>query len=113
MSTKKVYDTHTEWCNAEGKLHRENGPAIVRIDGSKEWYHNHLRHRIDGPAIEWENGDEEWFLNGLRHRVDGPAVKWFAYKRWYINGKRYTEEEHALLTWDRLTQEQQDDIIFG
>ena len=28
------------WGNAEGKLHREDGPAVERDDGSKSWYLN-------------------------------------------------------------------------
>ena len=36
----KVYTDRTEWRNEEGKLHREDGPAIERNDGSKFWYLN-------------------------------------------------------------------------
>ena len=40
----------------------------------KEWYLNGKLHRVDGPAIIKHDGKKEWFLNGQRHRVDGPAI---------------------------------------
>ena len=39
-SVKKVYSDRTEWCNENGRLHREDGPAIEYTDGSKQWYLN-------------------------------------------------------------------------
>jgi len=36
--------------NAEGQLHREDGPAIEWADGVKEWYWAGQRHREDGIA---------------------------------------------------------------
>ena len=45
-------------------LHREDGPAIIRQNGSMAWYINGKRHRIDGPAIIWEDDTYEWWLNG-------------------------------------------------
>jgi len=38
----------TEWRNEQGKLHRE-----------------------DGPAVELDNGDKSWWVNGKLHREDG------------------------------------------
>jgi hypothetical protein len=43
--------------------HREDGPAIERADGSKEWYLNDQLHREDGHAIEYADGSKYWFLN--------------------------------------------------
>ena len=38
--TVNVYDDGDKhWC-LNGKLHREDGPAIERADGSKSWYLN-------------------------------------------------------------------------
>ena len=38
--TVDVYDNGDKhWC-LNGKLHREDGPAIERADGSKSWYLN-------------------------------------------------------------------------
>lgn len=48
-----------------GKLHREDGPAIVWADGSKFWYQNNQRHRLDGPAIECCDGENEWYIDNV------------------------------------------------
>ena len=33
------------------------------LDGDKSWWLNGKLHREDGPAIEWANGSKAWFLN--------------------------------------------------
>ena len=48
-----------------GRLHRENGPAVERFDGTKFWYLNGERHREDGPAIELSDGTKSWYINGI------------------------------------------------
>jgi len=75
-------------------LHREDGPAIESVDGSKFWYVKGQYHREDGPACEYANGTKYWYVSGLLHREDGPA-KEFAkgYKEWWINGMWLSEEE--------------------
>ena len=50
--------------NAEGRYHREGGPAVIFDNGDKIWYHNGLRHREVGPAVERSNGRCEWWING-------------------------------------------------
>ena len=66
----------------------------VYPNGSKRWYLNGKLHREDGPAIEYPNGSKRWYLNGKVHREDGPAVENFnGSKYWYLNGKELTEEE--------------------
>jgi len=66
----------------------------VYPNGYKKWYLNGKLHREDGPAVEWANGNKKWFLNGRLHREDGPAVEWFnGYKEWYLNGRVVTEED--------------------
>jgi hypothetical protein len=47
-----------------GKLHRENGPAIVWPDGSMMWYQNNLWHNTNGPAMIWFDGTKDYYLNG-------------------------------------------------
>lgn len=77
-----------------GKLHREDGPAVEYANGEKCWYLNGKRHREDGPAIEYVNGDRKWYLNGNLHREDGTAVEYAnGDKYWYLNGKELTEAE--------------------
>ncbi len=63
----EVYNDGSKiWC-LNGKLHREDGPAIDSVDGTKQWYLNGKYHREDGPAIEWANGDKYWFLNDTQY----------------------------------------------
>jgi hypothetical protein len=47
-----------------GKIHRNDVPAIEYKDGSKEWLVKGLLHRLDGPAIEYANGTKFWYING-------------------------------------------------
>ena len=42
-----------------------NKPEVkVNLHGTKEWYLNGKLHREDGPAIEYADGGKEWYLNG-------------------------------------------------
>ena len=49
----------------DGKLHREDGPAIEWPDGTKHWYRDDKLHREDGPAVEWADGAKEWYRDGV------------------------------------------------
>ena len=81
------------WLN--GKLHREDGPAIEYLDGTKAWFLNGKLHREDGPAIELLSGHKEWWLNGLCHRSDGPAVEYVdGHKEWHYYGKQIDCKDH-------------------
>ena len=55
-------------------LHREDGPAVQRLDGSKEYYRNGQLHNENGPAFV--------SCGGFR-----------LYKQWWLNDERLTEEE--------------------
>ena len=67
----------------------------VIVDGKKiEWYLDGKLHREDGPAIEYTNVYKWWYLNGKLHRIDGPAIEYTnGEKSWYLNGKKVTEKE--------------------
>ena len=85
----KITKESIEWYR-NGKLHRDDGPAVERANGDKVWYRNGQLHREDGPAIEWADGFKEWYRNGKLHRDDGPAIEYAnGTKEWYRNGKRY------------------------
>ena len=62
----RFYSTGNKYLFLNGKLHREDGPAIEYIDGAKSWYLNGNLHREDGPAIEWNDGSKRWYLNNKR-----------------------------------------------
>ena len=97
--TVKVYPNGDKSWYLNGKLHREDGPAMRSASGYKFWYLNGKRHREDGPAIEYASGSKFWCLKGKRHREDGPAIEYAdGNKFWYLSGERVTEEEHKRLT---------------
>ena len=41
--------------------------CITYANGTKRWFLNGKLHREDGPAVEWSNSTKEWYLNGKRH----------------------------------------------
>ena len=53
-----------------GRLHREDGPAIERVDGYKSWYKNGELHREDGPAVEYENDPDIEHVDDNNDRND-------------------------------------------
>jgi len=57
--------------NSSGQLHREDGPAVVYLDGSHSWYRNGHFHREGGPAIVYTDGSQYWYLNGQQVQPDG------------------------------------------
>ena len=90
----KICDDGTEKWYLNGKLHREDGPAIKYADGDKVWYKEGLVHREDGPAIEYPDGSKFWYKNDKLHREDGPAIERAdGVKEWYLNGRSLPEEE--------------------
>ena len=93
---RKNFGDRIEWRNANGQLHREDGPAVEYANGDKYWYINGKFHREDGPAIEWANDQKEWYINGKCHREDGPAIECASGdKLWYINNNHLSESRYA------------------
>ena len=67
----------------------------VYSNGNKYWHLNGKLHREDGPAVEYYDGYKSWWLNGKRHREDGPAIEYSdGHKCWALNGKELSEEEY-------------------
>lgn len=80
-----------------GKKHREDGPAVEVVDGSKEWYYNGKKHREDGPAVERANGEKVWWNHGALHRIGGPAyICPDGYAGWYENDTLHREDGPAI-----------------
>jgi len=77
-----------------------NKPVVKEwANGDKYWYLDGKLHREDGPAVEYADGTKWWYLDGKRHREDGPAIERAnGPKSWWLNGKLVTEEEHKRLT---------------
>lgn len=82
-------------------LHREDGPAVEHVDGSKYWYKEGYHHREDGPAVESITGLKYWYKEGLLHRLDGPAIdRNDESKEYYYEGKfiiASSDEEYKRL----------------
>ena len=77
----------------------------VNVDfyGNKYWYLNGKLHREDGPAIELTNGNKYWYLNNELHREDGPACEHVnGTKFWYLNGIKLSEQEFLRRTSPEL-----------
>ena len=78
----------------------------LQIDenGNKRWYANGKLHREDGPAVERANGDKEWWVEGKLHRLDGPAREYTLVLRgelkvehwWCVKGKRLSSPFELL-----------------
>ena len=89
-------DGTQEWYQ-HGKRHRDDGPAIIRMDGTQEWYRYGELHREDGPARIYPDGTQEWHWHGWAHREDGPAVIGPGGPQWWWHGRRIAEEKHNEL----------------
>lgn len=72
----------------DGERHREDGPAVLAVDGEKLWYRDGKLHREDGPAVEDADGDLAWYRHGKLHREDGPALEMGngTRREWFIDG---------------------------
>jgi hypothetical protein len=74
---------------SDGRLHRENGPAVMYIDGTNVWYYHGEIHRDNGPAMEHLNGTKCWYIRGQLHREDGPAMEFLNGSGfWYYHNRR-------------------------
>lgn len=72
----------------QGRLHREDGPAVICANDTKKWYIDGKLHREDGPAITYPSGHKEYYKQGLLHREDGPAIIYADdTKDYYLNGQ--------------------------
>lgn len=92
---KYEQDGQVHWYE-NGRLHREDGPAIEWDNGEKEWYLNGVRHRDNGPAVEYKRGIKTWYRHGELHREDGPAIEHGdGGKEFWLNGKRLTKKEFS------------------
>jgi len=66
----KISKYRTKRWILNGKLHREDGPAVEYANGYKAWYFHDQYHREDGPAIEYAGGFKDWYYHGQRINCD-------------------------------------------
>jgi len=81
-----------EWY-LDGKIHREDGPAIEKANGDKEWLLDGELHREDGPAVEFANGDKAWWLNDEKVDPETIADLWLAKNIYCIYNKETNQLE--------------------
>ena len=66
------------WTNDKGQFHREDGPALERLDVSglplKCWYQNGSLHRLDGPSDERPHSAEWWFQGKFIASMDSKGI---------------------------------------
>lgn len=73
--------------DANGWVHRADGPAILMANGTQVWMHRGVVHRKDGPAVILPDGSMVWMQFGQLHRDGGPAIEWSDGTRaWYRDG---------------------------
>ncbi len=88
-----------------GKKHRIGGPAIIWLNGRREWYRNGKSHRDDGPATIWPDGAQDWFRNGRLHRDGSPACIFASGAReWWQNGKLHRDDGPAVIYADGMQE---------
>lgn len=100
----KIDKGDTKTWSLDGKLHKEDGPAIEYQSGRTEWYLHGEIHREDGPALEDPAyGDSGWYINGELHREnDLPA--WIGGDgriEWRIHDQPHREDGPAILYPDK------------
>lgn len=93
--------------NKAKRLNRVGGPALIRKHTQwgvlNKWYQNGKLHREDGPAVEAKNGSLKiWQKKGKYYRTNGPSVmdKLLNTEVWYnsngvlhrTNGPAYTSD---------------------
>jgi len=97
---------------------KEQPKCEVNASGTKRWFLNGKLHREDGPAIEYADGSKFWYLHGELHREDGPAYYECpdGYREWWLNGREAHPETLVDLQLSRGTfcyyNEQTDTLHF-
>lgn len=91
--------------DVSGERHNDHGPSIIHSSGTKIWFKHGKIHREDGPALMTLLG-EIWYYQGMIHRLNGPAE----YSReinelcYYIHDKQYTKKHYnKILFWVRTS----------
>jgi len=88
-STDCTIDGDTLRWSRLGQVHRDDGPAIITIDGDTLWVRSGKLHRDDGPAAITADGTALWYRHGKLHRTDGPAIIYAdGSEAWFVNGQR-------------------------
>jgi len=53
------------YVDSDRLTHRNDGPAVLSVDGSRFWFRHGEYHREDGPAVINKHGEEVYYLDGI------------------------------------------------
>lgn len=70
------------WTLLDGKPHRDFGPAIESIDGTKYWCQNGNKHREDGPAVVFKDD-----YKPRQYWIDGKQITKEKFIKWQLKNK--------------------------
>jgi hypothetical protein len=87
--------------DVSGERHNEHGPSIINSSGTKIWFIHGKIHREDGPALMASLG-EIWYYQGMIHRLNGPAENSREINElcYYIYDKQYTKKHYnKIMFW--------------
>lgn len=82
---------------------KKTGAYIEVFSERIKYYFNKALHREDGPAVVCADGSKEWFQKGKLHREDGPAIAYGGTKLWFQNGNLIEEEKPKTITIENRT----------
>ena len=108
IKRSELHNLHYIQYSIEGRLHRTDGPAVIRVGSRTEWWFNDKLHRVDGPAVIYADNSREYWVNGVLHRIDGPAVIrknrtvewWFNDKLHHIDGPALIRKNGSAEWWE-------------
>ena len=90
-SNPRLVYTEIKYENEIPIIMLDNETCIMIGGIAIKYYKNGLLHREDGPAIQWLEGSKEYYMYGKLHRIGGPAYESaMGYKEWWVNGRRIT-----------------------
>ena len=71
---KRVYSRSgvVKWLDDEGRVHHEDGPAIVWPHGTQWWYRHGGYHFAHGPADLYVDGSLVWYEKSRKLRERDP-----------------------------------------
>lgn len=95
------------WEKTNGKLHREDGPAVIHNNPKKAlgWYLNGQRLGLEkwGQKTKFTGCIDcvhfkLWLQDGLIHRLNGPAIEAInGREEWYIRGVKHREKDQPAV----------------
>ena len=96
----KLYSLNNEFIKNTNYLPDNFTGYYIHERGNVKYFKNGLYHREDGPAIIKPSGTKEWLVKDKLHRIGGPAIESYVgelFNAYYINGELISKEEHDLL----------------